>query len=74
MKEILSKLWNAVSFLLVLYGFYLLFLFFYDTTLRVKEGLALPLSLALTSIIVGVSAFFWIRKHLQRIKLTLGRG
>ncbi len=62
----LKKVWQAVSFLFVLYGFYLLFLFLWDTTVRLNEELALPLSLSITVIALGVSGIFWARKRIKR--------
>jgi len=63
--QFLRKLWQVVSFIFVIYGFYLLFLFFWDTLIRVNERLALPLAAFLTLIAMGISALFWIRKHLR---------
>jgi hypothetical protein len=71
MKKILGKVWGFVSVIFVLYGFYLLFLFFYDTLLRLSPGIALPLSLLLTLTALLVSAFFWLRKHLHHIRMVL---
>ena len=62
-KGILSKLWQFVSFLFVLYGFYLFFLFVLDTALRVNDKLALPLALLTTLLLMGISALLWLRKH-----------
>lgn len=64
--QFLRKLWQVVSFIFVLYGFYLLFLFFWDTLIRVNEKLALPLAAFLTLIAMGISAILWIRKHVRR--------
>ncbi len=67
MQDILRKLWQFISFVFVIYGFYLLFLFFWDTLNRLSEGIALPVSVSLTLIVVGVSGYFWIKKHLKRV-------
>ena len=64
-KELLRKIWQFVSFLFVLYGFYLFFLFVWDTMVRVNEKIALPIALLSTLVLMAVSALFWIRKHLR---------
>ncbi len=64
-KELLRKIWQFVSFLFVLYGFYLFFLFVWDTMVRVNEELALPAALLSTLVLMAISALFWIRKHLR---------
>ncbi len=73
--EFLRKVWQIISFLFVLYGFYLLFLFLWDTLNRVNEGVALPLALLITLIVMSVSGFFWARKHMKKLGLikTAGR-
>ncbi|MGC8852922.1 MAG: hypothetical protein ACP5P0_04895 [Hydrogenobacter sp.] len=60
--NILSKLWQAFSFLLVIYGFYLLFLFLLDTFLRINSSIALPASLFITLLSVALVIIFWIKK------------
>ncbi len=67
MRNILRKLWQLISFVFVLYGFYLLFLFFWDTFLRVNENIALPVSAGITLGIMGVSGILWIRKHAEHL-------
>jgi hypothetical protein len=62
----LRKIWQVVSFLFVLYGFYLLFLFLWDTLNRINEQLALPISILITLGIMSVSAVLWVRKHLKK--------
>ncbi|MCS7284370.1 MAG: hypothetical protein NZ527_01515 [Hydrogenobacter thermophilus] len=59
----LSKMWQAFSVLLVVYGFYLLFLFLLDTFLRINRSIALPASLIITSAFVGFVLIFWIKKR-----------
>jgi len=61
-KTVLSKAWHYFSNLLILYGYYLLFLFFYDTFLRVVKPLALPLSLIITLAIAGIHLSFIFRR------------
>ncbi len=65
LREVLRKVWQFISFLFVLYGFYLLFLFILDTMIRVNKGIALPFAIVATLALMAVSGFFWIRKHLR---------
>ncbi len=65
MRGVLRKVWQFISFVFVLYGFYLLFLFIWDTAIRVKEDIALPLSAGLTAVAMFVSGVLWARKHLK---------
>ncbi|MDQ7081898.1 MAG: hypothetical protein Q9N34_02050 [Aquificota bacterium] len=71
MREILRKVWQFLSFIFVLYGFYLLFLFLWDApSTRVKEELALSsTSTSSTLLAMGTSAVLWIRKHRENIPL-----
>ncbi len=64
-KELLRKIWQFVSFLFVLYGFYLFFLFVWDTMVRVNERIALPVALLSTLVLMAISALLWVRKHLR---------
>jgi ABC-type antimicrobial peptide transport system permease subunit len=66
MRSILRKLWQFLSFIFVLYGFYLLFLFIWDTMIRVNEALALPLAVLITLAVMAVSGFLWARKRVIR--------
>jgi len=63
MYQALRKVWQVLSFLLLLYGFYLFFLFAWDTLVRVEEKVALPVAFLLTAVLAGVSALFWVRKR-----------
>ncbi len=63
-KSILSRLWQIFSYLLVAYGYYLIFLFFYDTFLRVAKPFALPLALLTTGFFLLVGAIIWMRDKL----------
>ena len=65
LREVLRKVWQFMSFLFVLYGFYLLFLFLLDTMIRVNKAIALPFAIVATLALMAVSGFFWIRKHLR---------
>ncbi len=64
-REFTRKVWQFISFVFVLYGFYLFFLFIWDTMIRVNEKIALPFALLTTLALMAVSGFFWIRKHLR---------
>ncbi len=55
-------LFQALSFVLVVYGFYLLFLFLLDTTLRVNKTLAYPFSIALTLLLFTATLIYWVKK------------
>ena len=70
-KELLRKVWQVISFIFVLYGFYLFFLFVWDTVNRVNEKLALPVAFLMTLLLVGVSSLLWIRKHLRGSSLSI---
>ncbi|MDQ7082222.1 MAG: hypothetical protein Q9N34_03960 [Aquificota bacterium] len=65
MRGILKKVRQFLSFIFVLYGFYLLFLFLWDTAIRVREDIALPLSAGVTAVVMVVSGVLWARKHLR---------
>ncbi|GEM_PF-762601 len=70
----MRKIWQFLSFIFVLYGFYLLFLFIWDTLIRVKEEVALPLATLITLLAMGISAVLWIRKHRESIPLRKPSG
>ncbi len=67
MREILRKVWQVLSFLFILYGFYLLFLFLWDTLIRVNETLALPLAGGITLAVMVVSGLLWMRKRIRTL-------
>jgi len=71
LREIVRKLWQILSFLFVIYGFYLFFLFVWDTMLRVKESLALPVALLITLCLMAISGFFWLRKHREHLPIKI---
>ncbi len=68
MRKLLRRLWQFLSFVFVLYGFYLFFLFVWDTMIRVNEKMAVPVATLMTLILALVSALFWLRKHIKVIK------
>ncbi|MCS7195869.1 MAG: hypothetical protein NZ827_01195 [Aquificaceae bacterium] len=53
---------QLLSFIFVAYGFYLLYLFLLDTTLRVSRDLAYPLSLGITLLLATLTLVYWIKK------------
>ncbi len=55
-------LFQGLSFVLLVYGFYLLFLFLLDTSLRVSRPLAYPFSIALTLLLFAATLLYWIKK------------
>ncbi len=65
MRKLLRRLWQFLSFVFVLYGFYLFFLFVWDTMIRVNEKMAVPVATLMTLILAFVSALFWLRKHIK---------
>ncbi len=63
MSRFVGYVWQALSFLLVIYGFYLFFLFTLDTLIRISRTLALPLSLLLTFVLIAFVGIFWYKKR-----------
>lgn len=55
-------LFQFLSFVLVAYGFYLLFLFILDTTLRVNRTIAYPFSTVLTLFLATLTLIYWFKK------------
>ncbi|MFN3870581.1 MAG: hypothetical protein ACK4MW_03740 [Aquificaceae bacterium] len=62
LKRIKSYLFQAISFIFVLYGFYLFHLFLLDTTLRINPKIAYPISLLITLTLLGLTLVYWIKK------------
>lgn len=62
MRRYFGYVWQTLSFLLVLYGFYLFFLFMLDTLIRINKSLALPISLVITLLLLTFVLVFWYRK------------
>ncbi len=61
-KKVRHYLFQAISFIFVAYGFYLLFLFLLDTMLRINKPLAYPLSVMVTFILIGFTLLYWLKK------------
>ncbi len=69
LKNLLSKLWHYFSYVLVIYGYYLVFLFFYDTFLRVAKPFAFILALLITGLFFSITLLFWFKdKIIERFK------
>ena len=64
MKSIIHYLWQIFSNILVLYGFYLIYLFFYDTFLRIMENEAKLIAIILTIAGFLVYITFQLRKFI----------
>lgn len=62
LSKVKHYLFQAISFVFVVYGFYLLFLFLLDTSLRVNRTLAYPFSIGLTLILATLTLVYWIKK------------
>ncbi len=61
-RNLKHYIFQAFSFLLAAYGFYLLFLFLLDTMLRVNRPLAYPFSIALTLFLITLTLLYWVKK------------
>ncbi|NPB08401.1 MAG: hypothetical protein GXN96_05685 [Aquificae bacterium] len=71
MRRLLSRLWHYFSVLLLIYGYYLVFLFFLDTFLRVfgSKFLAFLVSGLLTLVLIGVAlVFIYKDKILEKVR------
>ncbi|MCS6997919.1 MAG: hypothetical protein RMK21_01730 [Aquificaceae bacterium] len=62
LSKVKHYLFQLLSFIFVAYGFYLLYLFLLDTTLRVSRDLAYPLSLGITLLLATLTLVYWIKK------------
>ncbi len=70
-RRLLSRLWHYFSVLLLIYGYYLVFLFFLDTFLRVfgSKFLAFLVSGLLTLVLIGVAlVFIYKDKILEKVR------
>ena len=68
---VLRKLWQVISFIFVLYGFYLLFLFLWDTLNRVSEDNAVLIAGLITVTAMSGSGFLWLRKHREHLPIKI---
>jgi len=62
LKRIKHYIFQAISFIFVIYGFYLLFLFLLDTSLRVNKTLAYPFSIGITLLLASFTFYYWVKK------------
>jgi len=62
LKRVKNYILQFFSFVLVVYGFYLLFLFLYDTTLRLNRQVALPFSLMVVLLLFALTMVYWVKK------------
>lgn len=46
----------------MVYGFYLLFLFLLDTSLRINKAIAYPLSILITLALLTLTVVYWVKK------------
>lgn len=62
LKKVKNYIFQFISFVFVVYGFYLLFLFLYDTSLRVNGRIALPFSLLTVLLLFTFTMVYWVKK------------
>jgi len=61
LKRVKHYLFQFLSFLLVAYGFYLLFLLLLDTFLRINRTLAFPISALITLVLIALTVLYYIK-------------
>ena len=61
LKKVKHYLFQFLSFLLVAYGFYLLFLLLLDTFLRINRTLAFPLSALITLTLIALTVLYYTK-------------
>jgi hypothetical protein len=61
LKRVKHYLFQFLSFVLVAYGFYLLFLLLLDTFMRVNRTLALPFSVLITLTLIALTVLYYIK-------------
>jgi hypothetical protein len=61
LKKIKHYFFQFLSFVLVAYGFYLLFLLLLDTFLRINRTLAFPLSALITLTLIALTVLYYIK-------------
>jgi len=61
LKRVKHYFFQFLSFVLVAYGFYLLFLLLLDTFLRINRTLAFPLSALITLTLIALTALYYIK-------------
>jgi uncharacterized membrane protein len=61
LKKVKHYLFQFLSFVLVAYGFYLLFLLLLDTFLRINRILAFPISALITLVLITLTVLYYIK-------------
>jgi hypothetical protein len=61
LKRVKHYLFQFLSFVLVAYGFYLLFLLLLDTFMRINRTLAFPLSALITLTLIALTVLYYIK-------------
>jgi len=61
LKRVKHYFFQFLSFVLVAYGFYLLFLLLLDTFLRINRTLALPFSALITLTLIVLTVLYYIK-------------
>jgi hypothetical protein len=61
LKRVKHYLFQFLSFVLVAYGFYLLFLLLLDTFMRINRTLAFPLSALITLTLITLTVLYYIK-------------
>jgi hypothetical protein len=61
LKKVKHYLFQFLSFVLVAYGFYLLFLLLLDTFLRINRTLAFPISALITLVLIALTVLYYIK-------------
>ena len=61
LKRVKHYLFQFLSFVLVAYGFYLLFLLLLDTFLRINRPLAFPISALITLVLIALTVLYYIK-------------
>ncbi len=61
LKRVKHYLFQFLSFVLVAYGFYLLFLLLLDTFMRINRTLAFPISALITLVLITLTVLYYIK-------------
>ncbi|AHE96084.1 hypothetical protein THERU_04730 [Thermocrinis ruber] len=61
LKKVKHYLFQFLSFVLVAYGFYLLFLLLLDTFLRINRTLAFPISALITLVLIALTVLYYVK-------------
>jgi inner membrane protein involved in colicin E2 resistance len=61
LEKVKHYFFQFLSFVLVAYGFYLLFLLLLDTSMRINRTLAFPLSALITLILITLTVLYYIK-------------